>query len=367
MFSRREIHLNVGELSQKSGEEIDLIRSQLAEIITEKHFERKPELEARYGAAGRVKCFQDAQYHLSYLSEALQSAQPALFADYVVWAKAMLEGRNIPEKDLIDNLHVMRESLREVLPADFRQIACEYVDAGISQLAEPAPQPASLITNSIPLKYLADEYLNSLLRGRRDEASRLILGAVESGNTVKDLYLQVFQKAQHEIGRLWQTNQISVAQEHYCTAATQMIMSQLYPYIFASDKNGKTLVATCTSGDLHEIGVRMVSDFFEMEGWDTFYLGANTPVRDLIQAVKDRNADLVLISATMTFHLRYVREMIATIRSTPETRRVKIMVGGYPFNIAPDLWQQIGADGFAKNAESALATAEKLIDGEKGE
>jgi len=359
--------LNAGELSQKSGEEIDLIRSQLAEIITEKHFERKPELEARYGAAGRLKCFQDANYHLSYLSEALQSAQPMLFADYVSWAKTMLEGRKIPEKDLIDNLQVMRESLAEVLPVEFRRIACEYVDAGIRELAEHAPAQTSMTKGEIPLKFLADEYLDTLLRGRRDEASRLILGAFESGRTVKELYLQVFQKAQHEIGRLWQTNQISVAQEHYCTAATQMIMSQLYPYIFASEKNGRTLVATCTSGDLHEIGVRMVSDFFEMEGWDTFYLGANVPVRDLIQAVMERDADLVLISATMTFHLRYVREMIAAIRSNPETKSVKIMVGGYPFNIAPDLWKQIGADGFAKNAESALAAAGKLIDGAGGE
>lgn len=355
--------MNAGELSQRSGEEIDMIRSQLAEIITEKHFERKPELLARYGAAGRAKCFQDAQYHLSYLSEALQSAQPALFSDYVVWAKAMLEGRNIPEKDLIDNLEVMRESLAEVLPAEFRRIACEYVDIGIRQLAQNASYQTSQITGTIPLKFLADEYLNALLRGRRDEASRLILGAVESGRSVKELYLQVFQKAQHEIGRLWQTNQISVAQEHYCTAATQMIMSQLYPYIFASEKNGKTLVATCVSGDLHEIGVRMVSDFFEMEGWDTFYLGANTPVRDLLQALTERNADLVLISATMTFHLRHVRELIAAIRKDSKTKSVKIMVGGYPFNIAPDLWKQIGADGFAKNAESALRAAENLIDG----
>ena len=63
-----------------------------------------------------------------------------------------------------------------------------------------------------------------------------------------------------------------MAQEHYCTAATQLIMSQLYPYIFTTGKNGRVLVGTCVSGDLHEIGVRMVSDFFEMEGWDTFYL-----------------------------------------------------------------------------------------------
>ena len=353
------------QLSRKSGEEIDMIRAELAEIITVKHFALKPELEARYGAAGRAKCLQDAAFHLSYLSEALHNSQPALFGDYVLWAKTMLAGRGIPEKDLVDNLRVIRESLSEVLPKDFRAIACEYVDHGIVQLANSGSEPESLIGDEVSLKRLADEYLDALLKGRRDLASRLILEAVETGTPIKKIYLEVFQNTQHEIGRLWQTNQISVAQEHYCTAATQMIMSQLYPYIFSAERNGKTLVATCVSGDLHEIGVRMVSDFFEMAGWDTFYLGANTPVKDLLSALKERDADMVLLSATMTFHLRYVREIIEAIRADSEVESVKVMVGGYPFNIAPEMWKEIGADAFARNAESAVETAEILMNGAK--
>lgn len=351
------------ELSRQTGEAIDISRNELAEIITVRHFELKPELAARYGAAGRAKCLQDAAYHLSYLSEALQNSQPALFSDYVVWAKAMLAGRGIPEKDLIDNLRVIRDSLAEKLPNRLNRIAREYVELGIRELARTGDFAPPAANDELPLKKLADDYLNALLEGRRELAGDLIFQAVEAGAGVKQIYLQVFQQTQHEIGRLWQANHISVAQEHYCTAATQMIMSQLYPYIFSTARNGKTLVATCVSGDLHEIGVRMVSDFFEMEGWDTFYLGANTPIRDLIGALKQRNADLVLISATMTFHLRQVREMIAAVRADAETRRVKIMVGGYPFNVAPGLWQEIGADGFAGDASSAIETSAKLMNG----
>ena len=69
-------------------------------------------------------------------------------------------------------------------------------------------------------------------------------------------------------------NLLSVAQEHYCTAATQLVMSQLYPRIFSTERRGRTLVAARVADDLHEIGLRMVADFFEMEGWDTFYVGA---------------------------------------------------------------------------------------------
>ena len=124
---------------------------------------------------------------------------------------------------------------------------------------------------------LASLYLDTLLRVQSEAASRMIIKAVEQGVEIKDIYMYVFEPSQHEIGRLWQTNQINMYQEHFCTAATQNIMSQLYPYIFQNEKNGHKLVATCVNGELHEIGVRMVADLFEMEGWNTYYLGANTP------------------------------------------------------------------------------------------
>ncbi|MDO5836135.1 MAG: B12-binding domain-containing protein, partial [Methanobacterium sp.] len=78
---------------------------------------------------------------------------------------------------------------------------------------------------------LAKNYMDALLNLQRDEAGRMIIKAVEEGTDIKDIYIHVFESSQHEIGRLWQTNIITVAQEHFCTAATQMIMSQLYPYI----------------------------------------------------------------------------------------------------------------------------------------
>jgi methanogenic corrinoid protein MtbC1 len=107
-----------------------------------------------------------------------------------------------------------------------------------------------------PFAQLAKMYLDALLRVQRDVASRMIIKAVKDGIKVEDIYIHVFESSQHEVGRLWQNNQITVAQEHFCTAATQMIMSQLYPYIFSSDKIGRTLVAACVAGEMHEMGVR---------------------------------------------------------------------------------------------------------------
>lgn len=356
-------------MPQDYKEEIDAKREILARQITDLHFERHPDLDKKYGAIGRIKCHEDAKYHLSYLAEAVGNAQPELFADYILWAKFMLQGRGVPASDLFENLKVMREIVSESLSDDVASLTTKCIDAGIEQL-EVARRAnirtnievdlPSRITQENPLHELATRYLNALLQGDRQAASSMILDAVQHGASVKDIYLHVFQPSQHEVGRLWQINQLSVAQEHYCTAATQLIMSQLYPHIFSTEKNGKSMVATCVSGDMHEIGIRMISDFFEMEGWDTFYLGANVPADSVVRSIKERKADLLAVSATMTFHVNAVRKMIEAIRKDDQVKSTIVIVGGYPFNIAPSLWQEIGADGQATDAEAAVQLAHKL-------
>jgi MerR family transcriptional regulator, light-induced transcriptional regulator len=351
-------------------QEIDRKKDELAKKITALHFERHPELDQKYGPIGRVKCNEDAKYHLSYLAEAVGNAQPELFADYILWAKFMLQGRGVPASDLFENLKVIREITTQHLSVKTSEVAVRCIDAGIEQLevARRATNKTNIevdlpcrITQDNPLCGLAADYLNALLRGDRQAASKMILDAVQSGTAIKDLYLHVFQPSQHEVGRLWQINQLTVAQEHYCTAATQLIMSQLYPYIFSTEKSGRSMVATCVSGDMHEIGIRMISDFFEMEGWDTFYLGANVPVDSVVKSIKDRKAQLLAVSATMTFHINAVRKLIDAVRVDAAISNILIIVGGYPFNIAPTLWQEIGADGQATDAEQALQLAQSLI------
>ena len=120
------------------------------------------------------------------------------------------------------------------------------------------------------------------------------------------------------------------------------------------------MVATSVAGELHELGVRMVADFFEMEGWDTYYLGANTPPASVVQVVTERKAEVLGISATMTFHLRAVEELITLARKTAALDDTKIIVGGYPFHLEPNLWRQLGADLYAADAQQAIHLMDQI-------
>lgn len=336
-------------------------KSQLAEALVSLEFARHPELEQRYGPIGREKSLQDAGYHLAYLSEALALDNRALFVDYVAWAKAMLAQRRVLPADLAFHLECTAEILRRQLPDEAGKLAADVVTDAVRAMPAMPEELPTFLEEDAPLSPLAHQYLQALLRGERQLASRLVLDAADKGNSIKDIYLRVFQPAQREIGRLWQMNRISVAQEHYCTAATQLVMSQLYPKLFVGDKKDRNLVASCAAGDLHELGVRMVADFFEMDGWNSFYTGASTPQTDVIRTIIERRADVLGISATITYHVRAVEELIAAVRNRPECSGVKILVGGYPFNIDPELWRRVGADGCGADAEQAIAAAERLL------
>jgi MerR family transcriptional regulator, light-induced transcriptional regulator len=349
----------LNERHREIGNRIDANKNSLAAAITSLHYSLRPELESIFGPKGRERCLEDARHHLSYIAEAIRLSSPALFADYINWAKSMLSARGIPSTDLKLNLDCMRESLSETFGFEFKEIVNEYIETALEQLSPAKTEVPDSIEE--PLSDLSREYLEHLLNGERHLASRLVLDSVETGVSVKDIYLHVFQWSQREIGRLWQANRITVAQEHYCTASTQLIMSLLYPRIFRTERSGRTLVATSVSGDLHEIGIRMVADFFEMEGWDTYYLGANMPVKDVLKACEDRQAHIMGVSVTMSYHLRSAEELISAVRRSDKLSDLKIMVGGYPFHIDPQLCHRIGADLHASDACGAVEVANKLL------
>jgi len=306
----------------------------------------------------RTKSVRDMGYHLDYLCESLWAGEPELFSNYVSWAAELFASLGFSSQILPDSLDAIWTELNQRLAPDQIETVMHYFVMAHGRLAENSVTPSHLV-RSAPHSALAATYLEYLLDGRRQAATQLVLDAVRGGTSVQDIYLHVFQPTQREIGRLWQVNRITVAQEHYVTAATQFIMAQLYPYIFAVKRVGARLVAASVGDELHELGIRMVADFFEMAGWDTYYIGANTPIKDLLATVSDRRADVLAISVTLTTHLTRLAEVVEAARRLPEPPVV--LVGGYPFNISPDLWRRLGADGTAADAQSAVRLAESLL------
>jgi methanogenic corrinoid protein MtbC1 len=337
----------------------------LSREITDRKHEVFQELITQYGIEWS-KLLEYTQYDLSSLSNAITSSSPEVFQEYVYWVAALFESNNLPLELLKKNLEIIEKGLTSLLPSEHQPLLRKYLDAGMSGIEKHStPQPTQIDLTS-PHSTLAEKYLAALLATERDKACQLIVDSFKKGVSIKDIYLQVLQPVQYELGRLWHIREISVAHEHFASSVTQLVMAQLYPYICTEGKEKEkgTMVAVCVSGELHEIGIRMVADFFEMEGWSTHFLGANMPVNDIVETLLTHKADLLAVSASMSSNVEKARKLIATVRSS-QARSTKVMVGGYVFNRVQDLWKQIGADYFAENAESALRLSRHILK-EKG-
>jgi methanogenic corrinoid protein MtbC1 len=211
------------------------------------------------------------------------------------------------------------------------------------------------------LPKLRQDYLHLLLDGRRVEAMQAMIDVVDDGLPLETTYVDVIQPVMYEVGRLWQTDQIDIATEHYITAATQVLMARLFPQTLSRRRNMRRMVGCCLGSELHELGMRMVCDLFEFEGWDTYFLGATIPAKSLVRTISSHRPDLICLSATMAFGLPKIREVIRGLREAADGPPPRILVGGLPFLINPKLYVPVGADGTAPDAREAVRVAAALF------
>ena len=210
----------------------------------------------------------------------------------------------------------------------------------------------------------AHDYLQATLSGRRDEAIGVIRDAMLDEVDVADIMLDILAPAQIELGRLWERGEISIAHEHYTTAITQLSLSLLYPRLLLNRTLlGRSLVATSVGSEAHEVGIRMIADLMEQEGWRTTYLGADLPHAEIIDSVAQHRAEVLAVSATMAGHIRGVRELIAALRADPRCRNVRVLVGGRPFTLNSRLAADVGADGWAPSARGGTGAVPQLDGG----
>ena len=354
-----------GEMNGELCAFIDANCDMLAEKILYLQYARQPGLAERYAARDIKLCLRDIKYHLSYLCEAVAVDSVSLFLDYISWAGSLLGNLKLPPEDLIINIECMKEVLIKESGRNSENLLVSYLDPALERLKYKKEVQFSFIKNDSPHFELASKYLSFLINADRVSANKLILEALERNVSIKDLYLHVFQVTQREIGKMWHENKISVACEHFCTAATQQIIAQLYPHIFSAPKNNENknfnVVAACVANELHEIGLRMIADFLEIEGYNTYFLGANVPKDSIVKTLCERNAHLLAISATMTFHVKYAADIIKEIKNSPQCSNVKVMVGGYPFNVDAGLWKNIMADGYAADMAAVTSEASRLL------
>ena len=172
------------------------------------------------------------------------------------------------------------------------------------------------------------DFLHFLINGDHAMCSSLAKDFLKE-NTLSNLYENIFKKSLYDVGELWELNKVSVATEHLSSAIIEAIINEFYANIISKNKINKTVIVACVEYELHQIGIKMISDIFEINGWNSFFLGANTPTKELIAFVKTMKVDMLAISMSIYFHLPFLENMIQQIRK--EFPALSILVGGQAF------------------------------------
>jgi methanogenic corrinoid protein MtbC1 len=172
-------------------------------------------------------------------------------------------------------------------------------------------------------------YLNALLAGDRQRCREEFAAWLAAGTDLRTIYQDLLQRSLYDVGVQWERGRVSVAKEHLATAITESLLNLVYPRLFNQPHVGRSAVVTCTANEHHQIGGKMVADLFELNGWRGYFLGANTPVRDLLQLIQEKRVDVVALSVTVYFGLDSLIGAAAEIRAQFPT--VPILVGGQAF------------------------------------
>ena len=207
---------------------------------------------------------------------------------------------------------------------------------------------------------LQHDYLEAMHQGSGRRADQVIDRALSLKVTANEIYLHIFQNTAYEIGRLWQRNRFSVAQEHLATAIIERQMGDLHPYFKPVQERKSKIVLGTVDNEQHRVGLRMVADFFEQDGWDVYYLGASVPTRTFISIAREFQADIIGVSAQMVYHLTEVMNFIKEV-DRQGLGGMPVMAGGYPFVQNPGLYQSLGIQFSGANALEAVKAANEIV------
>lgn len=174
-----------------------------------------------------------------------------------------------------------------------------------------------------------EEFVKLLISGERFLCSEYAHNYFDQTNSVRDLYENVLKSSLYDVGKLWEYNKISVAAEHLASAIVEAIINEFYYKIVTKGKIEKTVVSSCVEEEHHQVGIKMISDLFEMKGWNAHSLGANTPTKSLIDYTKLIRPDLLAISLSIYFRLPVLEGLLRQIRK--EFAELPVLVGGQAF------------------------------------
>lgn len=195
-------------------------------------------------------------------------------------------------------------------------------------------------------------FLNHLLNEEEQSAIVMIWDLDPNKDNLVMIYEQVLMTSMYEIGELWKAGQVTVATEHFASHVVHKIIAMLSTIPATMPKNKRRALCMSLSPESHTIGAKMVSEYMNYLGLQSYYLGSNVPTDSLIQMLIKKRIDVMAISVTLPWHMDLLNTLIPSIKSNPKLKSLKILVGGQGIIQQEGAIDPLKIDGTAKDFKS---------------
>ncbi|MBM3840150.1 MAG: cobalamin-binding protein [Verrucomicrobia bacterium] len=200
----------------------------------------------------------------------------------------------------------------------------------------------------------------AILTGQAKEARALTEQALAAGLDPLALVNECMSPAMDEVGRRFECNEYFVPELLLSARAMKSALELIRPLLAArgAQSKGRIVIGT-VKGDLHDIGKNLVAALLEGGGFEVIDLGVNVPPEKFVATVREKDAQVVALSALLTTTMLSMKTTIDAIKDAGMRDRVKVLVGGAP--VTKKFADEIGADGYSENAAGAVSLARQTM------
>jgi len=226
--------------------------------------------------------------------------------------------------------------------------------------AETPPKSNNLPQPDLEMGAELQAVYNAVLKGNKSQIAELTKTAVERGFEPKAILDTVLMPAINLVGELFEKGRYFLPQLISSAEAMKLSIEYLEPMLVSGGTGEElpVIVIATVEGDIHDIGKNLVALMLKNYGFRVIDLGKDVPAEKIMEAVKEHGARIIALSALMTTTMQEMRHVIAC-RNEQGLQDVKVMIGGAV--ITQEYADEIGADGYSRDAAEAVKVAKRLL------
>ncbi|MCR4896913.1 MAG: homocysteine S-methyltransferase family protein [Lachnospiraceae bacterium] len=205
----------------------------------------------------------------------------------------------------------------------------------------------------------AEAVYEAVLKGNRGSIAEITKKALDAGEDPQALLNDALIPAINEVGKRFDSGKYFLPQLIGSAEAMKLSIEVLEPLLATDAAEGEkaVVVIATVEGDIHDIGKNLVAMMLKNYGFDVVDLGKDVPCDEILKAAKEKKAAIICLSALMTTTMQRMKDVVEAVKR--EQLPVKVMVGGAV--VTQEYADEIGADGYSRDASEAVKVARKLL------